>query len=134
MIKKLKSRIVRDSGLKTTKGRVLVVLEPSCSEDEQSGGYLGFLHCGKKKKISLQQILSNMINPKATGLMDKEKVDLNALESRIMIQHESTFTPEIKGYLFHIIRQIRDEKRKERGMPPVIWRGTKPEIKKVKKK
>jgi len=131
--KKLTCPLVRDSGLVFDKKKVLVSIRPSKPEEKSPYGYLEFQSDKKKKRISLQRAFLNMtgIHPK-TGLKI-DLIDLSILESRIMIQSEDIFSPNVKGHLFQIVRQLRDELRASEGMPPIIWRGSKPEIRRKKK-
>jgi len=134
--KKLTSKIIRDSGIRKDEGKILVILEPSKEGDKSPHGYLTFLSKDGRKRIALARILSNItsVSLEKYNVSKSDIINLADLESQIMIQHEDIFTPKVKGSLYHIVREMRDSRRKELGLHPVIWRGTKPETKRIKKK
>lgn len=96
----------------------------------KAGGMLVF-RCGlRKRRIPLAQILSNVVEPKPTGLTDEDLVNLEEIERRasIMVINAPDDVSEKARYsakvaLLALIRELRDERREEAGLPPVDWRG-----------
>jgi hypothetical protein len=133
--------LIRDTGLTRNEKSVFVVMLPS-----SEGGTIAFKEKGKHGKgieISLSRIMGIAFGDaekaekadKVEKTEQKEKkfvtvegttdlVDLGTLEARLMIDGQGVMTPEIKGRICDIVREIREERREELGMPPV-YRGTK---------
>jgi len=129
--------IIRDAGLTRNGKPVFVVLLPS-----SEGGSIAFREKGKHGKgveIPLSRVMGTAfgdaeaapapaVKAEAAPVVKKEGsgdlVDLASLEVRLMIDGESVMTPEVRGRLFEIVREIREEQREEIGLPPV-FRGTK---------
>lgn len=133
--------LIRETGL-TVDGRpFMVLLLPS-----ETGGVVAFKEkCkrGKGIEVSLLSILSTALGgkkPDAAAEETPEKVqpkkvfegdpssldmvDLGSLENRLMIDASEEMCNEaIKGKLWSIIREIREERREEAGAPMLV-RGT----------
>lgn len=139
--------LIRDTGLSRSDRQVFVVMLPS-----EDGGIIAFKEKGKHGKGI--EISMNRVMGLAFGDKDKEQevkavpavhkvkkfvpadgegdlVDLATLEARLMIDGMDIMTPEIKGRLFDIIREVREERREELSMPP-IYHGTRAWQKKTK--
>ena len=123
MTRKLTTSLERDTGLKLRQRDVSVTLKPSHRKDPVQGGWLIFTCKGKEKKIPLSQILINIMSdlPSTQGLIRSDWVHLADLESQVMIQAPDVMEVSSKASLYRIIRRMRDERRKEKGLPPVVW-------------
>jgi hypothetical protein len=124
---KLNKPLIRDTGLVRDDKLVFVVLVPT-----DDGGVLAFKQKGKHGKgaeVSLSKVLDELngdvrkseppvAKKKATPEIDR--VDLAALEARIMIDGQDIMTPAVKGRLFAIVREMREERREDEGMTPVL--------------
>ena len=137
----LDKSLIRDSGLSRNGNPVFVVLLPS-----EDGGDIAFKEKGKHGKgtsISLKQVMgiafgdnevkeiedvSEKLTRKSQSVSatdgSEDLVDLSSLESRLMIDGESVMTAEVKSRIFEIVREIREERREELGLEPIL-RGSK---------
>jgi len=139
--------LIRDTGLSRSDRQVFVVMLPS-----SDGGIIAFKEKGKHGKgieISLNRVMGLAFGDKdkepevkavpevkkakkfVTADGEGDLVDLATLEARLMIDGMDIMTPEIKGRLFDIIREVREERREELSMPP-IYHGTRAWQKKTK--
>jgi len=142
MATKLDKILIRDTGL-TREGReVIVMMVPS-----EDGGAMAFKEKGKHgqgETISMKKVMDmamglpvysedktpvavkkvgKKIDPEDfTG--DIDLVDLARLEAQLMIALDDSFTDKVRGKLFNIIREIREDVREEAGLPPLV-NGTK---------
>jgi len=122
--------VTRDSGLKRDGSPVYVSLVPT-----DDGGAVAFREKGKRgqgKVIPLRHLMGDAQGIKRTpvkppagevdrdGLTAADTVDLGSLEARLMIDGEEVMTPDVKGRLWSIIREMREERREEMGLPPVL--------------
>lgn len=126
----LEKPLVRETGLTRDGREFSVILLPS-----DSGGTIAFKEKGKRGQgieVSLAEVLElaqgGAPKPKPKPVVkefdgdvsDLDLVDLATLETRIMIDAQELMEPAIKGRLWAIIRQMREERREEAGAPPVV--------------
>ena len=123
--------LIRETGLINNGRPVFVMLMPS-----EIGGSIIFREKGKKGKgieITLQKVLESLTGgekkleesrmvqkvyePTPEGV---DLVNLGTLETRLMVDGEKVMTPDVKGRVFQIIREIREERREEVGAAPLI--------------
>jgi len=118
--------VTRDSGLERDGNPVYVSLIPT-----DNGGAVAFREKGKRgegKVIPLRKLFGaegikrTPVEAPAESMGDLSKadtVDLGMLEARIMIDGEG-LSLDAKGRLWAIVREIREERREEMGLPPVV--------------
>jgi hypothetical protein len=124
----LDKALVRETGLVNAEGRdVFVMLIPG-----EDGGTLAFREKGKGGKgieTTLKKILeaiSDGTQPEAVRKPEEgaedvvDLIDVAVLESRIMIQHPDVMSTDVKSKLFEIFREIREERREDLALPPLI--------------
>jgi hypothetical protein len=128
----LEKPLIRETGLKRDGNDVYVVMLPS-----DDGGVLAFKEKGKHGKgveMALSKVMSDALGTpqaiekpvvaKKVATEDEEHavdlIDLGTLESRIMIEGEGMMSTEVKARLWTIIREIREERREEIGMPNLV--------------
>lgn len=121
---KLKELVLYDTGL-TYKGQhVQTGFAPTAT-----GGNL-VIQCGlKRRTIPLRQILSNVAEPAPEGTTAEDLVTLDKLEPRlaIMVMDADSDVNEKARYLakcavLALVREMRDERRAEAGLPKVKWK------------
>lgn len=113
-MKKLTEVLTFDTGLVHNGSPITISLRPN-----ENGGDL-ILHNGAKSKtIALKQVVSNMVEAKPNDVCAADWVELGALETEIMVDGECPLIA--KGHLFRIARKTRNERRADRGLPPVVW-------------
>lgn len=130
MATKLTKDVTRETDIMLEDKPVSVTLSPD------NDGVLKFRVKGARQslEISLRKVLgivSDIANIPRTPVVVNEPtgasgnlVDLSRLESRLMIDGSGVMTPAVKGALFEIIREMREEMHEDAGLPPV-YRGTK---------
>jgi hypothetical protein len=131
MATELTKPIIRDTGLTVGKKPVFVTLIPT-----KDGGAIVLKEKGKRGKgttVPLKTLLEpreardeEPVQQKRKPIMHEfedprtaDLVDLGGLESRIMIDGEEMMTPAVKGRVWAIIREIREERREEFGLKKV---------------
>lgn len=122
----LNKPLTRETGLMAGDNPVYVTLIPT-----KDGGAIVFKEKGTRgsgKTIPLKSLIESptertpvVVDSEDPGTADL--IDMATLETRIMIQAGEDMTPAIKGKLQSIVREIREERREEFGLPPV-YRGT----------
>jgi hypothetical protein len=127
MATKLTKPLVRDTGLERDGKPVTVTLVPT-----DIGGMIVFKQKGGRGKgveIPLMKLLDGAVGTvkrtpvKGTAEL-ADNVDMSTLEARIMIDGSDEWTPAIKGRFWSIIREMREERREDMGLPPLM-RGSK---------
>ncbi len=125
MATKLTKDVIRETDITVEDKTVFVSLSP----DE--GGSLKFRVKGARKEssITLRKVFGITANiPRTPVLAERpsgdsddsvDKVDLSTLESRVMIDGGEVMTPKVKGALFEIIREMREEAREDAGLPRI---------------
>ena len=133
MATKLEKPLIRETNLVHNDKPVIVTLVPT-----KTGGNIIFKEKGGRGKgveVPLSKVLAD-----ATGVVrtpvkapaptvptgtaeDADLVDLGTLEARIMIDGTDKLTPDVKGHLWSIVREIREERREDLGLP-VLVRGS----------
>lgn len=87
----------------------------------KEGGDLYLQKGHKRKVIPLATILANVLEPKPDAVSPADWVELATLENRLMVTgHECS--QDARGLLFEVVRELRNERREDRGLPPVRWR------------
>ena len=99
----------------------------------EEGGQLIFREKGKRgeknrKRLSLAELLDQHEDslfavgqaeaPPALGKAGVDLIDLGSLEPLIMIEGED-FSPAVKGKLWSLVRELRNRRREEAGLPAV---------------
>ena len=125
--------LIRETGLVRNGKQFLVMLVPS-----EMGGTVIFKEKGKHGK-GIEVALMKMLET-ASGVTERtveplkvfvpapagvDLVDLGTLETRLMVDGEKVMTPDVKGRLFKIIREIREERREDAGSAPLHLGTTK---------
>jgi hypothetical protein len=132
--------LIRETGLTVDGREFMVILIPNAS-----GGAVTFKEKGKRGQgieVSLAKILSEALGGKKPEVAEDDApvkpeskpvfegdpssldlVDLGLLENRLMIDaSEEMNQGNVKGHLWSIIREMREERRDEAGAP-VLVRG-----------
>lgn len=85
------------------------------------GTKLVFTRNGRSKSIPLAVVLANMTESRPDGVSPADWVDLGTLEARLMVHAEEGYTTAARAALFNIVRGMRNERREDRDLPPVVW-------------
>jgi hypothetical protein len=51
--------------------------------------------------------------------LDADLIDLSDVESRIMVNGDPLLTTDVRGLLFQLMRDIREERRDDLGLAPI---------------
>ena len=130
MVTILDKPLIRETGLVNNGHPVFVMLMPS-----ETGGSIIFKEKGKKGQgveITLQKVLESLTGgdkQEESRMVQKvyeptpegvDLVNLGTLETRLLVDGEKVMTPDVKGRVFEIIREIREERREDAGAAPLI--------------
>ena len=120
--------LIRETGLQRDGKPVYVTLVPN-----SAGGSIVFKEKGGRKgvEVPLSKVMASALGIKRTPVAHPDAeadddntdaadlIDMRTLEARVMIEGEG-LTPETKGCFWGIVREIREERREDLGLPPVV--------------